>query len=254
MFEDSAYAYAFNAYSGDWYIGYLYADTGTYAVGESIGTPYGNYVITDEVAYGFDLGAAYGPAFEEGTVFISSYFDSASGAVSTPFYYASGVAAGTNGLASEVDYVFDGIQYDPVGHAGAYQADPPGFDGSPAPDSGYAFVFRAYSGDAYFGYTHADTGTYAVGQTFATAYGDYTITDEVAYGYDLSSVHGSAVEDGRVYLSSYFDQETGLSYTPIYYAQGYGSGDGGLGNELDWVSDGFQVEPFGFGGQVQVNV
>lgn len=254
MFEDSGYAYAFTAYSGDQYIGYLYADTGTYAVGETIGTPYGDYVITAETAYGFDLSTVYGPAFEDGTVFISAYADAASGVVSTPFFYAQGFAAGTNGLASELDYVFDGLQYDPVGYAGVYQANPPGFDGSPLADSGYSFVFQADSGDAWVGYTYADTGSFAIGQTFATAFGDYTITGEAAYGFDLSAVYGALFEDGRVFVSTYVDADTGLSYTPFYYAQGYGSGDRGLGNELDWVFDGLQFQAFGLGGARQVNV
>ena len=86
-----------------------------------------------------------------------------------------------------------------------------GFSGLTQDYQQYYFTYSYGNGDNYSGYGYALAGTYAAGQvlggyTNETGYdGSYTI-DYVSSGYDSSY-------DGQVYVTSYYDGDTGYGLT-----------------------------------------
>jgi phage-related protein len=102
--------------------------------------------------------------------------------------------------------------------------------------------------DYYYGYTF-DNGSrdYFVGQTIDGTdkkgnYSWYFINGE-----ETASRDGA--KDGNVYVESYFDSETGITYTPKLFHAGKPSGIGqGLGFESDTIVSGTKSSKFGGAG------
>jgi phage-related protein len=102
--------------------------------------------------------------------------------------------------------------------------------------------------DYYYGYTFDNGGrNYFVGQTIDGTdkkgnYSWYFINGE-------ETANGGAAKDGNVYVESYFDSETGVSYTPKLFHAGKASGVGqGLGFESDSIVSGTKSSKFGGAG------
>jgi hypothetical protein len=120
LIPDSYYDWIFLAASGDRYAGFVYNDTGAFATGQVLPTPHGHYQIGNALPYGFDLGPVYG--VNEGTVYITSYFDAVQGNLQTgnyPYYLAP---SSVSGLGQEYDYAWNGAFWDDFGHGGVHQA------------------------------------------------------------------------------------------------------------------------------------
>ena len=95
----------------------------------------------------------------------------------------------------------------------------------------YAFKYSYLDGDYYTGSMYASPGfNYYVGynQTKPDEKGDLGIYEIAAQktGYDYQM-------DGKVYLSSYYDTETGQAYNPVHYDLAMGNNY--LGSESDYV-------------------
>jgi hypothetical protein len=122
-------------------------------------------------------------------------------------------------------------------------------------DSLYYYNFYAQDGDQWAGYFWHDTALYDTGQWFYSASGSsegfYQITSETPYGYDLSTVHGAAYNEGTTYTYSYYDSASGISYTPYNYSLGLADGYGGIGTEYDYVAKLGSWNDFGYGGLFQ---
>ncbi len=90
-------------------------------------------------------------------MWISNYADSKSGMVLdtyTPNYIR--LPSHGRGLGNELDWVWDGARWAPVGQGGAQQVDIPGF-------GLFRWRFEANSGDRYTGYIYADSALYDAG-------------------------------------------------------------------------------------------
>jgi hypothetical protein len=120
LIPDSYYDWIFLAASGDRYGGFMYNDTGAFAPGQVLPTADGQYQIGTALPYGYDLGPVYG--VNEGTVYITSYFDAVQGNLQTanyPYYLAP---SSVSGLGQEYDYAWNGAFWDDFGQGGAHQA------------------------------------------------------------------------------------------------------------------------------------
>ncbi len=117
---DSYYEWAFLAGTGDQYAGFLYDDTGAYAPGQVLPTAYGYYQIGAALPYGYDLGPVSG--VDEGTVYVTSYFDAVQGPLQTGNYPYYGAPSSLSGLGDEYDYAWNGAFWDDFGLGGAAQA------------------------------------------------------------------------------------------------------------------------------------
>jgi hypothetical protein len=120
LVPDSYYDWVFVAGSGDRYAGFMYHDTGTYVPGQVLPTAYGYYQISNAQPYGYDIGPVYG--INEGTVYITSYFDAVQGSLQTANYPYYTAASSISGLGNEYDYAWNGVFWDEFGYGGAYQA------------------------------------------------------------------------------------------------------------------------------------
>lgn len=116
-------------------------------------------------------------------------------------------------------------------------------------DSIFYWTFNSWKGDAYLGYTVADTaaiGGVPVGTVFESAYGDeygfYTVTNVVNYAVDLSAFYGTGnYAEGANAVYSYYDASAG-AYLPAYYgSRGIATTFNGLGGEFDYAFN----APFG---------
>lgn len=114
----------------------------------------------------------------------------------------------------------------------------------------YTFGYYYGTGDAYFGYTYAPSGSFFPGEFIPTfnqtgLVGSYYI-DTVYPGW------GDIFNNGDVYVTSYFDgDQTGWSYQPYNNYFGAPSGEFGLGSEYDYIYKpsffGPYYDDFGFG-------
>lgn len=120
------------------------------------------------------------------------------------------------------------------------------------PDSVLYWTFSSTTGDAYTGYTVADTlslGALSVGALLPSPYGPgfgfYTVTNRVDYGIDLSAFYGIGYYvEGATVLSSYYDANRALLAPTYYGSQGIPTTYGGLGSEYDFVSTAYFPTPF----------
>jgi hypothetical protein len=120
LVPDSYYDWVFVATGGDRYAGFMYDDTGAFTAGQMVPAAQGHFEILTALPYGFELGPTHG--VEEGTVYITSYFDTVQGNLQTanyPYYLAP---SSVSGLGQEFDYAWNGEFWDDFGHGGALQA------------------------------------------------------------------------------------------------------------------------------------
>ena len=120
LIPDSYYDWIFVTNTGDQYAGFMYNDTGAYAPGQVLPTAYGYYQIAAERPYGYDIGPVYG--INEGTVYVTSYYDTVQGNLQTANYPYYTAASSVSGLGYEYDYAWNGVFWDDFGYGGAYQA------------------------------------------------------------------------------------------------------------------------------------
>ncbi|WP_413168347.1 FG-GAP-like repeat-containing protein [Capilliphycus salinus ALCB114379] len=104
---DFAYLYDGESFDNDYYLGYTYAEPGTF----NLNTYYDVFSENNETAsnglyFVFDdSGEVSGDAILN-EVYVEAYFDrDASGEVYTPFYFENGFASGLEGLGSEWDFI-----------------------------------------------------------------------------------------------------------------------------------------------------
>ncbi|WP_413168102.1 Ig-like domain-containing protein [Capilliphycus salinus ALCB114379] len=100
----------------------------------------------------------------------------------------------------------------------------------------YQFGYFYGSGDAYYGYTYAPSGTYFPGEVFVDSFLNETFNGGF---YQIGNVFpgwGNDATNGDVYVTSYFDGDfTGLFYQPYNNFFGLPSGELGLGSEYDYI-------------------
>lgn len=217
------YFIAWNS-AGDYYYGFEYDDTGTYAVGQSWSSS-----VTDDDGgrWSYYVYAAQDLGYDTGVEGYSvvnvalPYYDADTG---TAVYVDYSVYAGHDGIGSEYGYLASSGDY--FGQFGYFEADN---DVSP-PDSVYFFRASNTSGDYYYGYTYADTGTYLLGQSVdAPAYDNdgglwsYYIYAAYDFGHDSNLQYYSYVDENY----AYYDADTGYGVTDYDSFIGYG----GLGSE-----------------------
>ncbi|MFZ5448336.1 MAG: glycosyl hydrolase family 17 protein [Thermodesulfobacteriota bacterium] len=209
--------------SGDYYSGYVYAPadygyTPGYIKWTQDESGYSGYYYI----YGSEVAAAdYSQA---GQVYVTNYYDAGSGKDYTPV--STGTAVGTAYLTSEHDYIIQsGIEAYYFG-GGYYEAD--------AKADRYDFWYwNCYgSGDYYYGYVYApaDYG-YSVGYTYWTLdetgnWGQYYISNREVAAADFG-------QGGQVYVTSYYDNELGKTYTPV--SNGSAVGTAYLTSEHDHI-------------------
>ncbi len=209
--------------NGDFYRGHTYADTGTYHRGQYIYASvndndggYWYYYVIDSYDYGFD-------SIYEGYSYGYNYYDNdmGNGYLETTQYQ------GYDGIGSEYGYTSDGELW---GFYGYYEADFVVIS-----DSIYYFFALNTSGDNYYGYSYADTGTYYVGQTIYASVTDndggswsYYVYDSYDYGYDSNY-------EGYSYGYDYKDDD-GICWDTLSSTSYAGSG--GIGSEYGSTSDG----------------
>ncbi len=231
-----AYDFKFTYGNGDYYTGTMYADPGRgYSVGYTQSVTdengqTGSYVVTRATG-GFSVSQA-------GRVYVNNYYDQESGNTYTPM--GNGTMVGASYLGSESDYILlAGVPEYLFGSSGGtfYEAD--------LAVHAYDFKFTYGNGDYYTGTAYAEPW-----KGYSTAYtqtvvdengltGAYAITKDTA-GYDVSQA-------GQVFVSSYYDQESGKSYTPM--SNGTMVGAGYLGSEHDYIiKDGVLEYLFGSSG------
>jgi probable HAF family extracellular repeat protein len=219
----SQYEFTFTYGNGDYYTGYAYAETGYdgYQVGYT-------QEVTDEngLLGTYEITGAQSGSYDEliGQVFVDSYYDQEANQVFTPV--DAGAALGTDYLGSEHAYIIQsGITDYLFGRSGDpfYEADLVAY--------AYDFTFTYGNGDYYTGTVYA-----APEYGYSTSYSK-SVTDEngktgaygitkVTTGYDYSLA-------GQVYVTSYYDQESGQTYTPV--SRGTTVGTTYLGSEQDYI-------------------
>ena len=110
-------------------------------------------------------------------------------------------------------------------------------------DSVFYWTFASTGGDAYSGYTVADTAGLvgvrpgvSLPSPHGAALGYYTITKVVDYGVDLSAFYRTGYyTEGATVVQSYFDASTGRLLPTYYGSQGIPTSYAGLGGEFDLV-------------------
>ena len=112
---DSYLTWTFYAYSGDSYSGFAVDDSSAWYAGQTWSTNDGYYYISSEAEYGYNTQW-------DNQVYTTSYYDAGTGSTLST-YSGGGYATGTNGLGSEYDYAWNGINYDDFGYGGYYQAN-----------------------------------------------------------------------------------------------------------------------------------
>ena len=124
-------------------------------------------------------------------------------------------------------------------------------------DSIFYWTFSSTTGDAYYGYTVADTASLVgvpLGTVFASPYGfgfgQYTVTNIVDYPVDLSAYYGIGYYvEGATVVYSYYDAFGGVVLPTYYGSQGIPASYAGLGGEFDYAPGAFgSYDFFGYGG------
>ena len=214
--------YTYHYGNGDSYSGYGYAAVDTYAVGQTIDYGYnetGNYgyYTIDSVELG-NTSTGY-----NGYIYVTSYYDADTG-FGTAGYVNSGT--GYSGLTSEYGYAYDSNGYSSDSY----------FNYSSEADilnQYYTFTYTYGNGDSYSGYGYALAGTYAAEQVLSGYwnetgnYGSYTI-DSVSAGTADSSYNN------QIYVTSYYDGDTGYGYADNLTSY---TGYSGLGSEYGYAYD-----------------
>ena len=152
--NDTLYYYWAHNSSGDYYYGYTIADTGRYSTSSDVwlGTydNDGGYWLYDVYAtanYGYNTGAEGYSAVNANYTY---YYDAGSNTLNS-----TTTVSNYGGIGSEWGQLTSG-SHEYFGYYGLYEADQPtGFD------TLYYFWAHNSSGDWYYGYTIADTGTYS---------------------------------------------------------------------------------------------
>ena len=206
--------------NGDYYQGQFYSSV-NYTVGQQI------FPFTDEngqTGYYTINGIHTADHSKDGQVYVDSYYDAESGNTYTPV--DSGTVVGSNYLGSEHDYIIkSGVPEYLFGKSGAtfYEADLVSY--------AYSYKLTYGDGDYYSGTVYAapEYG-YSTGYTKTTTdekghTDTYTITG-VTTGYNVSTA-------GQVYVTSYYDKESGNTYSPV--SSGTVVGSNYLGSEHDYI-------------------
>ncbi len=179
-------------------------------MGYTSSTSTGTYTITGETT-DYDFSKA-------GQVYLTSYYDSSTG---TTYSVASNnTAAATSYLGGESDYVKNLTPY------------------------AYTFTFTYGDGDYYTGTVYAppDYG-------YSTSYTQTTTDENGKTGtYAITGVTSSVMgEAGQVCVTSYYDKESGATYTPV--SNGTAVGTSYLGSEHDYIiKSGMPEFLFGYSG------
>lgn len=232
---DQQYNYTYYYGNGDFYRGFGYAISGTYAKGQWLpgvsndtNNP-GYYLIDDVQELGYNT--------FENFVWITDYFDAAidlDGIGIAGNGYASHVTGeGDDGLGSESGEAFNS-DYLPTGDN--LISNSSSADIALGVDQVFTFTYYYGDGDTYNGYGFANAGTYFAGQRLEfysndTSHLGYYIIDAVAdLGYETDD------ELGYVYVDRYYDANTDLDGLGLG-AQGaaanvWGVGYDGLGSEI----------------------
>ncbi|NKC32689.1 hypothetical protein [Falsiroseomonas selenitidurans] len=230
--------WSFQAGNGDRYLGRLVGHDTAWSVGDTVATAGGTYTITGKASLG-------GQVIADGTVWTTGgYHDSSAQQWLTSYsgFVLGGAPSGYGGLGSELDYAWDGDEWDDYGRAGALLASVE----QPALFAWY-FQHRA-SGDLYVGFTVEDAGRWTTGDTLAGARGTYTIYDEKPWRL------GDAPE-GTVWVTDYLDGPTQTWLKPRAWANGgQWVTQAGLGQEYDYAWDGVEWDDFGQGGIYQLDL
>jgi pimeloyl-ACP methyl ester carboxylesterase len=219
------YSFKYEYGNGDYYEGYVYADQGTYTVGQ-----YYDPAPTVNGQYYISSAADVGSNFKSGDlkeVYLTNYYDGDTSQRSfTPKAPKDGYPSGYNLLGSEDDYIYDAAadinfhKFSP-----SLEADVP----EAIPVFKYSFRYNYGNGDYYDGFVYARENTYTMGQiidpkttnTEAGTKGNYTIT-AIA---DSTNKYGT----GSVYVTTYYDGDNSkVSFT---LNQTYSSGYKYLGSE-----------------------
>jgi pimeloyl-ACP methyl ester carboxylesterase len=219
------YSFKYEYGNGDYYEGYVYADQGTYTVGQ-----YYDPAPTVNGQYYISSAADVGSNFKSGDlkeVYLTNYYDGDTSQRSfTPKAPKNGYPSGYNLLGSEDDYIYDAAadinfhKFSP-----SLEADVP----EAIPVFKYSFRYNYGNGDYYDGFVYARENTYTMGQiidpkttnTEAGTNGNYTIT-AIA---DSTNKYGT----GSVYVTTYYDGDNSkVSFT---LNQTYSSGYKYLGSE-----------------------
>jgi hypothetical protein len=233
LYQSTLFTWTFEANSGDRWIGWLAGDAAAHAANDIIPTAHGRYVITGEYPW-------TGSASLNGSVWVLSYFDAQSGFALTARAWNEGRFAGTAGLGSELDTVWNGQAWDDYGLGGAAQANL-------YQSTLFTWVFEANTGDRWTGWLAGDASAYAPGDLIATAHGRYRIQTEAPWS-------GSASLANSVWVYNYFDAQSGLNLLPLAWQQGRSAGTAGLGSEYDSVWNGLALDDFGRGGAAQADM
>jgi len=105
---------------------------------------------------------------------------------------------------------------------------------------------QAYTYDVYYFQFTFESGDYYSGSLYADSLQGYyegwteTVEDELG-GLGVYTITGAGPgagdpgKGGWVYVDSYYDYESGLSHTPVNYAQELAAGAGYLGSEQDYI-------------------
>ena len=114
----SLYGFTFTATSGDRYSGVLFDNANLFNAGDTIAGSAGRYRIDSETAQGER------EVLPAGSLWLGNYFDAGTGRTLTTYHTQTlGEANPNRGLGNEIDFAFDGIEWDRFGQGGAFQAD-----------------------------------------------------------------------------------------------------------------------------------
>jgi hypothetical protein len=114
----AAFSWVFEANSGDRWSGGLWEDRTRYEPGDVIATPFGRYVILAEAPREAIEG------LQDGTVWVTGYFDALSGrSLATWYWDRFGTATTNAGLGNELDAAWTGTGWAHFGLGGLRQAD-----------------------------------------------------------------------------------------------------------------------------------
>src|SRR4028119_1822494 len=100
------YYFTYSYGNGDYYSGYGFANSGTYFAGQTISAGTNELGLNGFYTIDFLL-SNFGSSSDVGNVYTYAYQDSDTSAQSyTPFFFSKGLASGSNGLGSELDYIY----------------------------------------------------------------------------------------------------------------------------------------------------
>jgi hypothetical protein len=232
------YGFAFAADSGDSWGGWFVAAAGAFAAGALLRAQAGAYTVLGQTADGLDVGIF---GLVEGQVFVEWYHDGGSD-LFLPTRLGPSVAAGSVGLGSELDAVWDGVRWNEFGLGGALQANAES-------SSLYRWYFHDITtGDTYLGWLLDDRALYPAGLELRTGNGVYVIEREVPTNEYRNMNYGT------VWIDGYYDARSNRWLDTYHRQAGAPSGSAGLGSEQDWAWDGDEWDLFVAGVTQWVNV